>query len=171
MTLKLKVRTKLPAKLIAGPAIRIDKSGLGYTVSCDITQINSIASFDPLAKEVLIFDTTTGAFATVTLASIINGGAVRRVITKPGDVNIGMSDGLIILAKTVAEDTNFNLPGDALKVGPVKIVDWNGIANTRVLKVIPNGAETINGQPFWTIAGQYGSAVFSPTGAGLGYAV
>lgn len=170
MTLKLKVRTKLPAKLLAGPAIKIDKSGLGYTVSYDISQINPIASFDPLAKELLVFDATTGAFATVTLASIINGGALRRVITAPGDVNVGLSDGLIILAKTVAEDTNFNLPADNLKIGPVKIVDWNGVANTQVLKVIPNGSETISGQAFWTIAGQYGSAVFSPTGAGLGYA-
>jgi hypothetical protein len=107
----------------------------------------------------------------ISMAAFIANGQPTRVITAAGDVNIGPADGLIILAKTVAENTNFNLPPSATKIGAVKIVDWNGIATSQTLKVLPNGSETLNGQASWTIAGQYGSAVFTPIITGLGYAV
>jgi hypothetical protein len=92
-------------------------------------------------------------------------------ITGAGDVTVATTDTLIILDKTVAADTNFILPPDITKLCPVKIVDWRGIAATQLLFAVPNGAELINGQVQWQLAGAFASFVLSPTGFGLGYAV
>ena len=133
MTLKLKVRSKLPAKLLSGAGITVSKDGLIYTVGIDLSEINPVATFDPLQEEALLFNPLTKSYSMVSIAAFISGGQPTRVITEAGDVNIAPADGLIILAKTVAEDTNFNLPAASIKIGAVKIVDWKGVANSQSL--------------------------------------
>lgn len=102
-------------------------------------------------------------------ASSISG--ITRVITAAGDVTVGALDGLIILNKTVSQNTNVNLPAGASKIGAVKIVDWKGDSGSFPITVLPNGAETFNdGQTSWPIQGAGASATFNPV-SGLGYAV
>lgn len=117
----------------------------------------------PAATDTLVGQAT---FDTLTNKQVGN----RRVITAPGNVTVDVNDSLIILAKTVAQATQFFLPADNTKFGPVKIVDFNGVGGTFAITIVPNGTETISGQASWTL-GAYASVVLSPTGAGLGYGV
>jgi hypothetical protein len=169
MTLKLKVKPKLPAKLLPGVAVAIDKDGLTYTIRLDLSAINPVVTIDPLQESALLFNMLDGSYSLISMAAFLSNGLATRIITAAGDVNIGPSDGLIILAKDTAEDTNFNLPAAATKIGPVKIVDFNGAASSHTLKIIPDGSETINSQTDWTIGGDYGSIVLHPV-SGMGYA-
>ena len=170
MTLKLKVRPKLPSKLLPGVAIAIDKDGLTYTVRIDLSAINPVTVIDPLQEAALLFSLVDGSYSLISMASFIANAQATRIITEAGDVNIAPADGLIILKKDVAEDTNFLLPASSTKIGAVKIVDWNGVASTQALKIVPDGSETINGQSEWPINGDYGSVVVNPIASGLGYA-
>lgn len=119
--------------------------------------------------KVLIDGVTTRSM----LAKDFLGGTVQ-IITAPGDVNVAITDGLIILNKTVSQATNINLPPSLTKIGKVKVVDWKGDSDNPLypIDVHNNGAEKFNGnQTTWRIAGAGASAVFDPIPTGLGYAV
>jgi hypothetical protein len=168
--LKLKVRTRYLASIFSGAGITIRKDGLAAYPDLDFSGFSPITIFNP-AEETVLLQNVDGSFSKLSLSNLTNTTLNRRVITAAGSVTVGVSDGLIILAKTVAEDTDFLLPADTSKIGAVKIVDWNGVGGTQILRAVPNGTETISGQAAWQISGAYGSIVLSPTGAGLGYSV
>lgn len=168
--LKLRVRTRYLASIFSGVGITIRKDGLAAYPDLDFTAFAPITVFNP-SEESLLLQNVDRSFSTLTLSSLTNTTQNRRVITAAGNVTVGVSDGLIILAKTVAEDTDFILPQDTSKIGPVKIVDFSGVGGTQILRAVPFGSETISGQATWQISGAFGSIVLSPTGAGLGYAV
>lgn len=169
--LKLKVRTRYLSSIYSGTGITIRKDGLAAYPDLDFTAFAPITIYTA-ANEFVLVQNVDGSFATVSLAGLINlFSGTRRVITAAGDVTVGESDSLIILKKTVAADTDFIMPPDISKVGPVKIVDWNGVGATQILRIVPDGTETISGQATWQLSGAYSSVVLSPTGDGLGYAV
>lgn len=107
----------------------------------------------------------------VMTGSTLGLNQVKRVITAAGTVTVANNDSLIVLKKTVAADTIFNLPPDLNKIGKVQIVDWNGVGGSQVLSIVPNGTEKINGQSNWRILGNFGSVILTPVGDGSGYAV
>lgn len=168
--LKLRVRTRYLASIFSGVGITIRKDGLAAYPDLNFSGFTPVTVFDPSSESILL-QNVSGAFSTTTLANLINTPQSRRIITAAGNVTVGVNDALIILAKTVAENTDFILPPDIAKIGPVKIVDFNGVGATQILRAIPNGTEKISGQVTWQISGAYASIVLSPTGAGLGYAV
>lgn len=111
-----------------------------------------------------------GGFQQLTWSPSNLAGATR-IITAAGDVTVGTGDALIIMNKTVSQNTNVNLPAAASKIGTVKIVDWKGDSESFPITVLPNGAETFNdGQTRWPLQGAGSSATFNPI-SGLGYAV
>jgi len=166
--LKLKVRTRYLASIFSGVGVTIRKDGLAAYADLDFSGLSPVGAYNPSEESILLLN-VDGSFSTISLASLTNTAQDRRVITASGNVTVGVNDGLIILAKNVAEDTDFLLPADTSKVGPVKIVDFSGVGGAKVLRAMPSGSETINGQASWQL-GAYGSVVLSPTGAGLGYA-
>lgn len=168
--LKLKVRTRYLASIFDGVGITIRRDGLAAYPDLDFTPFAPITIFNPSDETVLV-QNTDGSFSKVALDTLINlNNGSRRVITAAGNVTVDVNDGLIILKKTVAEDTDFLLPPDVGKIGPVKIIDWNEVGDTKLLRAVPSGSETINNQATWQI-GKGASIVLTPTGAGLGYAV
>lgn len=105
------------------------------------------------------------------LAAALLSGTVQ-IITAPGDVTVAITDGLIILNKTLSQATAVNLPPSATKIGRVKIVDWKGDSGSFPITVNNNGAEKFNAnQASWVISGAGASDVFDPIPTGLGYAV
>lgn len=168
--LKLKVRTRYLASIFSGVGITIRKDGLAAYPDLNYTGFAPVTVFNPSNESILI-QNVDGSFSKLTLSGLTNTVQNRRVIVDAGNVTVGVNDGLIILAKTVAEDTDFILPMDTSKIGAVKIVDWNGVGGTKLLRAVPTGTETISGQATWQISGAYASIVLSPTGAGMGYAV
>lgn len=169
---KLKALVNFPANVVGRTGITVVKSSPNYFLDLDYTgfQITpTVAAPDIPNSYNLIWDEAKHTFAKVPFALQTTAG-IARVITAAGDVTVAATDVLIILKKTVAADTNFILPPDIDKIGSVKIVDWNGIADAHTLSIVPNGTEKINGQSSWPILGEFSSVVVSPIGTGLGYA-
>lgn len=195
---KLKALVNFPANVVGRTGITVVKSSPNYFLDLDYTgfQITpTVAAPDIPNSYNLIWDEVKHTFAKVPFAlqspagvSSLGGqtGAIalentllmtgstlglnqtKRVITAAGDVTVAATDSLIILKKTVAAITNFILPAETTKIGPVKIVDWDNAAASFALTITPNGTEKINGQATWPLLG--GSVVLTPVGTGLGYA-
>lgn len=174
MAIKLKLRGSaiFLASIFNGVGTTVRKDGLATYVDLDYTQFGApIGSVDPTADEILIYNSTTGIYNLTTLTALIAASSGVRVITAAGDVNVGASDGLIVLNKTVGAATNVNLPLAGGKIGKVKIVDFKGDAATNNITVNTTSPETFNGaSATWTIAGNGGSIVCDPI-SGIGYGV
>lgn len=170
--LKMKVATRIPAQLVGGTGITLTKSNGVYTFDLDYSEFSEIASFDPSAKDVLVFDAGLGTFDLVSLAGLLTNTSLARVVTEAGDITVGVNTQLLIMNRTADESpSNIILPSSASKVGAVKIVDWKGNAGSFPHTVTPNGSETFNGAAAtWTIGGDGASSVFTPAST-LGYAV
>jgi hypothetical protein len=65
--------------------------------------------------------------------------------TDPGDVVVAASDGIISIEKTIPEATNVFLPPSSQRQVPLVIKDTNGVASGFPITIVPNGAETIDG--------------------------
>lgn len=103
-------------------------------------------------------------------AAVGEGLSYQIILT--GNCLVDINDRLIIINKTVGAPTTVTLPGSALKLGRVKIVDFKGDASTNNITVNPDGAEKFNGAlTSWVISGDGASVVFDPIPSGLGYAV
>lgn len=197
---KLKALVNFPAQANGRTGITVVKTSPNWFLDLDYTgfQITpTVAAGDMPNTYNLVWDEVKHTFAKVPFALQATSGVsslgaqtgaivlentllmtgstlglnqTKRVITVAGDVTVANTDSLIVLNKTVAADTIFNLPADLSKIGPVKIVDWKGIGGSQVLNIVPNGTEKINGQSSWRLLGNFGSVVLTPVGTGLGYA-
>lgn len=68
------------------------------------------------------------------------------IITAAGVVTVGALEPGVAINKTVGAVTTVNLPAAAARNGlPVIVKDMKGDANTNNITVMPNGAETIDG--------------------------
>lgn len=195
---KLKGLVNFPANVFGRTGITVVKSSLNYFLDLDYTgfQITpTVAAPDIPNAYNLIWDEVKHTFAKVPFALQATAGVAsiggqigsialentllmtgstlglnqtKRVITVAGDVTVAATDSLIILKKTVAATTNFIMPPETTKIGPVKIVDWDNVGGSFNLTITPNGTEKINAQATWPLFG--GSIVLTPIGTGLGYA-
>lgn len=195
---KLKALVNFPASTTGRTGITVVRDGGRFFLDLDYAdfQITPIVSVGDMPNSYnLIWDEVKHTFAKVPFALQATAGVAslggqtgaitlentllmtgstlglnqtKRVITAAGDVTVATTDSLIILKKTVAANTNFIMPAETTKIGPVKIVDWNNVGGSFTLSAVPNGAELINGQATWQVFG--GSIVLTPIGTGLGYA-
>jgi hypothetical protein len=92
--------------------------------------------------------------------------APPRIVTAAGAVTVAADDIFIALNKSVAADTDFNLPALSSKAGPVTIWDAAGVFNSFTIRAVPNGADPMMGQATWPMSGQYGKYTFYPTSLG-----
>jgi hypothetical protein len=170
--LKLRVAARFLASIFNGNGTNVRKDGLATYVDIDYTQFGApLGSVDPTADQILVYNTVTGVYNVATLTALIAASSGVRVITAAGDVNVGASDGLIILNKTVGAPTNVNLPLAGGKVGKVKIVDFKGDAATNNITVVTASPETFNGAATsWVISANGGSVVCDPIPA-VGYGI
>jgi hypothetical protein len=102
---------------------------------------------DPTTSEVVIYNTITQQYTTISLASL-NAAAqgTYRTVIAAGDVPIAASDVTILLNKTVGAATNINLPTSASRLGlSVTVKDYKGDANTHNITFVPAAGETIDG--------------------------
>jgi hypothetical protein len=171
-TVKLKVIPKLPANTISGPAISVAKSNGIYTIGTDYSLLAELTSFDPTQERVLIYNPTTEIWNVVSLANLVNNAtATTEIITAGSSYQAGANDKLILVNKIVGSATAIQLPLSSLKVGPVRVVDFKGDANTNKITVSATGSDTFNGGfTSWTISGGGASVLFTPV-SGIGYAV
>lgn len=172
MKLKLRASARFLASIFNGVGTTVRKDGLATYVDLDYTQFGApIGSVDPSADQILVYNSTTGVYNVATLTALIAASSGVRVITAAGDVNVGASDGLIILNKTTGAPTNVNLPLAGGKIGKVKIVDFKGDAATNNITVNTTSPETFNGgSSSFVINGNGASIVCDPI-SGVGYGI
>jgi hypothetical protein len=171
-SIKLKVIPKLPANTINGPAIAVSKANGTYTIGADYSLLAELTAFDPSQERVLIYNPSLEVWNVVSLANLVNNATATTVIITAGSTYAaGVNDNLIAVNKTVGSATAITLPLSSLKVGPVRVVDFKGDANTNNITISAAGSDKFNGGfTSWTIRGAGASVLFTPV-SGIGYAV
>lgn len=175
-TLKLKSLVNFPANSFGGTGITVRKqtaSGGAFFTDLDYSKfvpVASIPSIDIPNLYTLIWNSLTGVFSLAPIALIgqIYQQGNTVVVTAAGAVAVGSNDTVIAFKKTVPAASIANLPLAANKAVPVHIVDAAMNAGTFNITINPAGAETINGLPNWTIAGDGGFITLFPI-PGVGY--
>jgi hypothetical protein len=163
--------TRIPAAVADGIATNFSKTNGIYTVNADYSRLAELTTFDPTQELVLVYK-RDGTWAVVALSTLINNPLATTVILTSGaSYAAGISDKLIAVNKAAGSATAITLPLSSTKVGPVRVVDFKGDANTNNITVNLSGGDTFNGGlTSWKITGSGGSVLFSPI-LGLGYAV
>lgn len=102
---------------------------------------------DPTTKLVVLYDTLTKAYNTISLATFAASGLNSyRIVTAAGDVNVAPGDVVILMNKLVGAATNINLPASAARNGlPLKVKDLKYDANANNITFVPFDGETIDG--------------------------
>lgn len=135
------------------------------------------AATDTLSRDLVLASTNGGAKVDwpagtkqifVTIPAAFQGPGVR-VHTAAGDVTVGPTDRVIIVAKGTPAASNVIFPAVADRMAqggwPVTIKDGNIDAGTRNITPVFDGAETADGQAgsFWALVADGDSRTFCPT--------
>jgi hypothetical protein len=171
-TVKLKVLPSFPAAVTGSIAISVLKANGAYTIEPDYSDLVELLQFDPSQEQVLVYSPSSGTWNVISLANLVNNAtATTLVITAGSTYAAGVNDKLIAVNKTVGSATAITLPLSSLKVGPVRVVDFKGDANTNNITISVAGSDKFNGGfTSWTIRGAGASVLFTPI-SGIGYAV
>lgn len=139
--IKLKVLPRFPANVTASSPILLDRTGGNYAFSLDVNALR--ASLDPLYAPSSILSVT--------------------IVTAAGTYNVGATDSIILINKTIAAANNVQLPSSLSHNGlPLTVKDLKGDAATNNIMVLPSGAETIDGLTSVPINANYGGFKFWP---------
>lgn len=97
------------------------------------------------------------------------GRASPLNVTSSGTTSVtGGNAGDVLI--NVNGSVTIQLPSGASRGGnPVSVVDIGGFAATHNILILPNGAETIQGQASYSITGNYGGVTFWPISSGNWY--
>lgn len=169
--LKLKVLPKIPANFVGANGISIVKANGTYTATPDYSLLSELTTFDPTQELVLLYK-RDGTWAIVPVSTLINNQvATTQIITSGATYAALANDKLIAVNKTSGSATTITLPLSSMKVGPVRIVDFKGDADTNNITVNASGSDKFNGNSTsWMIVGANASILLTPI-SGVGYAV
>lgn len=168
---KGKMDVRFPANIEVENFLTVARANGTYTFSTDYTLLNSNAILDPAQTLIAVYDEGAGIFKQMSLSAFIASTTqIEQHITAAGPVAVLNNTGIVRVDQTVGAAITLNLPAAASKTCPVLIADWKGDAGTNNVTIVPNGAEKIQGQSTWTIAGDTGSVFLRPI-AGAGYVI
>lgn len=170
--LRMRVMPRFLASIFAGTATAVRKDGLATYVDVDFSLLTQLVSFDPSAQQLLARSTVDGSYGIVSITQVITASQTEQDISTGDTVNVAATDGMIKIDKGTGSATTVNLPASNTKVGPVKIVDFKGDADTNPITVNCIGDDVFNGgETSWTISAAGGSIVATPLKDGTGYAI
>lgn len=122
-------------------------------------------------------DTTSIHFTKMTLAAATASATAPREVTAAGAITATAVDEVILVNKTVGAATTVNLPTAASVLAQttrttflIVIKDHKGDAETNNITIVPNGAETIDGQASVVIASNKGAIAVRPV-SGTGWVI
>ncbi|MET4210532.1 hypothetical protein [Bradyrhizobium sp. LA2.1] len=170
-TVKGKMDVRFPANIDVENFITIVRANGKYTFGIDYTKLDPAAFSDPAETFIAVLDAVSGTYKVTTLSIAVNSVTqVEQHITAAGPVAVVTNAGIVRVDQTSGAAITLNLPAAASKSCPVLIADWKGDAGTNNITIVPAGAEKIQGQSSWTIAGDTGSVFLRPI-AGVGYVI
>jgi hypothetical protein len=109
----------------------------------------------PYAVQALVGTRLDEAANAVAAVASLTGGDPSPVASTP--YTAGASDSLLVVSVPNAQ---IQLPaGDDHVTGSITLKDTTGNATAAPHTITPSGVETIDGEPSWTIAGDYASLV------------
>lgn len=120
----------------------------------------------------IVILTDNGANSTVVVSLNAAGVAQQitepRVITAAGNVTVANSDLSIYMRQTAPQAVDIILPLASAKIGPLFVGDVNGVSTAFNFRLVPSGAETINGLTEYFLNNNYMSLNLRPV-SGVGY--
>jgi hypothetical protein len=148
--IRINVLAAFPARVQGAGYVKVTKANGIWTITDDFTLLAPILGApNPNLEEVVVFNTATGVYNTITIAQLLSAGfglGNYRIVTVPGDVAILTSDVTILMDKTVGQATNIILPASSVRAGiPVTVKDYKGDANANNITFVPAAGETIDG--------------------------
>lgn len=145
--IRLNIGAPFPARVQGASYFVVSKANGIWTIAPNYTLLAQLFSVpDPTIKQVVIYDTVSGVFSTISIAAFVAAalGSNYRIITAAGNVNVLASDTTLLINNGVA--TSIILPLSSTRNGlALTVKDYAGIANTDNITFVPAGSETIDG--------------------------
>ena len=117
--------------------------------------VKQISSKDiPLGQ--VVTSNGSGSTEYVSARTVIKHGEILSLVTESGDYAASVDDYFIIIKKTANEPTNVYLPAGEFGLN-YTIKDGSGNADTYNITIVPNGTNTLDGQPTFVINMAYQS--------------
>lgn len=169
---KLKALVNFPASVAVQNFLTVTKTGAAYTFGVDYTLLAPTPVNDLTTAFVVVLDTTTGLYRSVSLASFFGSTfQIEQHITAPGPVVINNNTGIVRVDQAVGAPITLTMGVAANKTCPVLISDWRGDAGTNNITINLSGADKFpGGLTSWKIAADTGSVFLRPI-PGVGYAL
>lgn len=158
--LRVNVNVPFPALVTGAAGIKVTKTNGIWTIKTDFS---ALAQQTPQASQypftlVEIWNSATGVYSTISLTNLAVAiiGISPTFVQIAGDYVVQPADTLIFINKTVPAANNVRLPPAAGRTGPVAVKDFAGNAGANNIAILPNGSETIEGQPNYLISTNFG---------------
>lgn len=170
--LKGKMDVRWPARVEADNFLTVTKANGIITLDVDYTLLAQASLVDPTTAMVAFLDQTDGIYKATNFAALLaSASSLEQHITAAGPVDILDNTTIVRVDQAVGAAITLNMGDSSTKVGSVKIVDWKGDAGTNNITINCTGTDEFQGGlTSWTIAGDCGSVVLSPS-PGVGYAI
>jgi hypothetical protein len=172
MTVPENVRINLsapfPTQVQGSGPVTISKQLGVWTVGFSTTKLGALSlNLDPTTITFLVYSSGTGTFYNITLAALSGQFFATRVVTAAGNIPVTPSDRVLLVAQTVPQAAYVILPAAASRNGtPLTIKDLAGVAAGFPLTLLPNGAETIDGQLSVPLNSNYQALTLYPIATG-----
>jgi hypothetical protein len=147
-SIRVNVKAPFPSQVVGGGFVTVSKLKGVYTLGSSYAGLAPLLAFADLpASLIAVYDPATKQFNTVTASQVISSSLIGyRLVIAAGDVTIGASDLIILLAKTVPAATNIILPTALSRGGlPVTVKDYGYNAAANNIRFVMAGTETLDG--------------------------
>lgn len=151
-SIRVNMQLPFPALVRGANAVVVSKQNGVWTVSLNV---GGLATSVPVATDygityLLVYNALTATYTRVALNSLGIGGARAQRSVTASPITIAVSDQILNLNLGVA--ANIALPAATTRNGvPLTFKDVGGKAGTFNILLVPNGAETIDGLPNYTL--------------------
>jgi len=146
-SIRVNVKVPFPTSVSGVGFIVVTKQNGRWSIKADYTQLAPILGLlDPTLNEVVVYNTMTKQYGTVTMAQVIASASNNyRTVPAGGTIQVAANDVTLLVTGAPAA-TNFNLPASSTRNGlPLTIKDLTGGAHANNFTLVPFGTETIDG--------------------------